>query len=59
MEDKNSLISVKLGSAYSLKSLLKYRNLILPFLGFLVILICLLFILSVLLSTGTANGERN
>ena len=59
MEDENSLLSLKTRFPYSLKSLLQYRNIILPFTGFLVFLTCLLFIFSVLLSTATGAGERN
>ena len=50
-----SLISLKTGSSYNLKILLKYKNIILPVLGILVIMICLVFIFSVLL--GSTGGE--
>eukprot|EP00092_Neocalanus_flemingeri_P011756 GFUD01012678.1.p1 GENE.GFUD01012678.1~~GFUD01012678.1.p1 ORF type:complete len:195 (+),score=33.74 GFUD01012678.1:118-702(+) len=57
MEDNKSLLSLKTGSCFSLKSLSKHRNIILPFFGFLVFFICLLFIFSVLLGGGGKKVE--
>eukprot|EP00092_Neocalanus_flemingeri_P061228 GFUD01073572.1.p1 GENE.GFUD01073572.1~~GFUD01073572.1.p1 ORF type:complete len:203 (+),score=49.89 GFUD01073572.1:174-782(+) len=53
MEDTNSLLSLKTGYYNcGLKSVCKNTNLILPLVGFLVLLTCLIFIFSVLLSGG-------
>eukprot|EP00092_Neocalanus_flemingeri_P019105 GFUD01020695.1.p1 GENE.GFUD01020695.1~~GFUD01020695.1.p1 ORF type:complete len:187 (+),score=32.94 GFUD01020695.1:219-779(+) len=54
MEDNKSLLSVKTGSACSFKSLWKRKDMIIPLLGLLVFLICLLFIFSVLLGSDVS-----
>eukprot|EP00092_Neocalanus_flemingeri_P019104 GFUD01020694.1.p1 GENE.GFUD01020694.1~~GFUD01020694.1.p1 ORF type:complete len:202 (+),score=44.44 GFUD01020694.1:94-699(+) len=57
MED--SLLRLKTDSSYCYKSFLKHRHVILPFIGFLIFLACLVFIFSVLLSGGASESFIN
>merc|ERR1711892_617666 len=57
MDDKNSLIGSKSGFSFNFKTVRKHSNLILPAIGFLVFLICLLFIFSILAEGGSDDGE--
>ena len=52
MDDNKSLISISKGFDCSFQRFWKHNNCFVPFLGFLVFLICLLFIFSVLLRKG-------
>lgn len=54
MDDKNSLLNIKSGFSFNFKSFRKYSvtELVLPLVGFLIFLVCLLFIFSVLAATG-------